>query len=125
MPLWLLIIGGITIYLWAKSNAQAGTTTAQLPQARQTPSGSTSWADDIPTAQSAVPAPMQVGQSLTLPAGTKLYSDSKLTNATGSVLGTGSLSVNVTATSVAADGSISGSYTDAAGNTFWFAQPGT
>lgn len=127
MPLWLLILIGAGIVLLAKSNASQ-TTQPQLPQPippSPTPTGTTSYADDIPTAQSAVPSPMQTGQTVSLPVGTKLYSDSKLTKATGSVLGTSPLNVAVTATSVASDGSISGSYTDAAGNTFWFAQPGT
>jgi hypothetical protein len=126
MPLWLIILGGVAIYLLAK-NSSAQTQASATPVLSQTvpPQPTSSYDDSIPTPQSAVPAPMQMGQAVSLPVGTKLYSDSKLTKATGSVLGTGPLSVSVTATSVAADGSISGSYTDGAGNTYWFAQPGT
>jgi hypothetical protein len=133
MPLWLLILGGVAVYLWAKN--QAPTKEPLLPAPAIPPAPTTvppaapssSLSDNIPTTQSAVPQPMQIGRSVSLPAGTTLYSDSKLTNATGTVVtsGTTSLTVTVTATSVAADGSISASYTDAAGNTFWFAQPGT
>jgi len=127
MPLWLLILGGIGFYLLLKGQSNGSTVPQpQLPApSPPAPGSSSSYDDSIPTPQSAVPAPMQAGQTVSLPVGTKLFSDSKLTNSKGSVIGSSPLSVNVTATSVAADGSISGSYTDASGNTFWFAQPGT
>ena len=141
MPLWLLILGGVAIYLWAKGQS-GGAASPQLPTAspfpQTQPSPSTiavgssspagdfqgsSWADDIPTPQSSVPPPMQPGQNVAVPDGTALFSDSKLTQSAGKT--TGMQTVTVMQTSVGADGSISGSYTDASGKVYWFAQPGT
>jgi hypothetical protein len=133
MPFWLLILlGAGLVYLvkQGQSQAAASTGTPQLPgtfsDASTSSSGTGIGAEDFgppPPAQA-----LATGSSYTVPSGTKLFSDSKLTQSAGSVMSSGGTGLNVTITgsSVAADGSISASYVDQGSNkTMWFSQPGS
>jgi hypothetical protein len=112
--------------VWVGFTSQTGS----APMAIYVPIGSVS--ASAPTDQTASSAAedfgpqtqtLTVGQTFQLPQGTKLFSDNKLTQSAGTG---GGVVVTITAVGVAADGSISASYSDTgSGKTMWFQQPGT
>jgi hypothetical protein len=136
MPLWLVILlGAGIIYLIKQGQSQATSSAAQLPTGASG-SGTTGGTDmptDVASGDDFGPPPPVValisGTSYTVPTGTQLFSDSKLTQSAGSVISGGTsagLNVTVTGNSIAANGSISVSYVDqGSGKTMWFAQPGS
>ena len=133
MPIWLiLLLGAGLVYLVKQGQAQAaGTDSTTLASGSTDSSAGAAATTSIGGEDFGPPPPAQslaTGSSYTVPTGTKLFSDSKLTQSAGSIMSSGGtgLSVTITGSGVGADGSLSASYVDqGSGKTMWFSQPGS